>query len=128
MPGVRSAEEARWDDFGEDFFGGLAGAGSGGGKRSRRDWGATKQEESFFQGESAPDWDQRYSEEAARELVERIPVADDGLLGATVSHPRFGIGEVVSVSGSGDAARLSVEFVGLGEEKTVIRKFLKVLG
>jgi DNA helicase II / ATP-dependent DNA helicase PcrA len=53
--------------------------------------------------------------------------ADDGLVGCTISHSRFGIGEVVSTSGSGDKAVLTINFPGQGE-KTIIRKFVKVLG
>lgn len=48
------------------------------------------------------------------------------LVGATVSHSRFGVGEVCEVSGQGDRARLTVEFPAIGR-KTVMRKFLKVL-
>lgn len=51
----------------------------------------------------------------------------DGLTGCTISHSRFGIGEVVNVSGSGDKAVLTINFPGKGE-KTIIRKFVKVLG
>ncbi len=51
----------------------------------------------------------------------------DGLAGKTISHTRFGIGRVVGVSGSGDKAVLTINFPGKGE-KTIIRKFVKVLG
>ena len=47
--------------------------------------------------------------------------------GTTVSHSRFGIGEVLAVSGDGDKARLTIDFPTVGEKK-VIRKFLKILG
>ena len=65
-----------------------------------------------------------------------MQVYDDGdagadstskLVGSTVSHSRFGVGKVLDVSGSGDRARLTIDFATVGQ-KTVIRKFLKVLG
>ncbi len=56
------------------------------------------------------------------------PTGDDHtLVGATVTHTRFGVGEVLSVSGSGDRARLTIDFPAVGRQ-TVIRKFLKILG
>lgn len=55
-------------------------------------------------------------------------VADpDGLEGKTISHSRFGIGRIVNASGTGDKAVLTINFPGKGE-KTIIRKFVKVLG
>ena len=47
--------------------------------------------------------------------------------GTTVSHSRFGVGEVLSISGDGDKARVTIDFPTVGEKK-VIRKFLKILG
>ncbi|MFB6374976.1 MAG: hypothetical protein ABEN55_18075, partial [Bradymonadaceae bacterium] len=52
---------------------------------------------------------------------------DGDLVGATVTHSRFGIGQVESVSGSGDNARLTIDFPTHGEE-TVVRKFVKIVG
>ncbi len=49
------------------------------------------------------------------------------LVGCTVSHPKFGIGSIKAVSGTGDKAKVTVNFPTAGEKK-VIRKFLKVLG
>jgi DNA helicase II / ATP-dependent DNA helicase PcrA len=49
------------------------------------------------------------------------------LEGSTVSHSKFGVGQVLRVSGEGDAARLVVDFPGFGEQ-TVLRKYLKVMG
>ena len=48
------------------------------------------------------------------------------LAGKTVIHKRFGIGRVKSASGKGDQASLVVNFPTNGE-KTIVRKFLKVL-
>ena len=53
--------------------------------------------------------------------------ADDDLVGLTVSHTQLGPGEVLSVSGSGDKAKLTVDFASVGE-KTVMRRFVKILG
>lgn len=52
---------------------------------------------------------------------------DDRLVGATVSHSRFGIGRIIAVSGSGDDAKLTIDFPQ-GGEQTVIRKWVKILG
>jgi hypothetical protein len=51
----------------------------------------------------------------------------DGLTGKTISHSRFGIGKITAVSGTGHKAVLTINFPGAGE-KTIIRKFVKVLG
>ena len=77
--------------------------------------------------QAPPDWDNAYTADEAHRIVTAEPTQDDSLLGATVSHSRFGIGEVIAVSGSGDKAHVTVEFPSLNEEKTVIRRFLKVL-
>jgi DNA helicase II / ATP-dependent DNA helicase PcrA len=50
----------------------------------------------------------------------------DCVTGSTVSHARFGIGTVVSATGTGDRAVVSVEFVD-GRVKKVVRRFLKFL-
>lgn len=52
---------------------------------------------------------------------------DGDLEGKTVTHTRYGIGQILSVSGSGDKANVVVKFPTAGE-KTIVRKFLKVLG
>lgn len=62
-----------------------------------------------------------------QDTPEPAQAAPDGLTGKTISHSRFGIGEVTGVSGSGDKAVLTINFPGKGE-KTIIRKFVKVLG
>ena len=51
----------------------------------------------------------------------------DELVGATVTHSRFGIGEVLSVSARNNRTRLTINFPKVGE-KTVVRDFVKVLG
>lgn len=60
-------------------------------------------------------------------LEEDQDVEGKDLVGATVSHSKFGIGSVKAVSGTGELAKLTVRFPTSGEKK-VIRKFLKVLG
>ncbi|RDV38009.1 hypothetical protein DV096_09340 [Bradymonadaceae bacterium TMQ3] len=77
--------------------------------------------------QDTPDWESNFSQSPQEWDVTHTPAGDDQLIGVTVSHSRFGIGEVVSVSGSGDKARLTVDFPAVGQQ-TVIRKFLKVLG
>ncbi|QDG51104.1 ATP-dependent DNA helicase PcrA [Persicimonas caeni] len=77
-------------------------------------------------------WDDEFAQEDAWSSEPDAPPAGaspgkDGLTGCTISHSRFGIGEVVNVSGSGDKAVLTINFPGKGE-KTIIRKFVKVLG
>ncbi len=76
-------------------------------------------EDSFNQ--ALPDWAAPAADDDATDATE------EGLVGLTVSHSRFGIGEVLSVSGSGDKARMTVDFATVGE-KTVMRQFLKILG
>jgi DNA helicase-2/ATP-dependent DNA helicase PcrA len=49
------------------------------------------------------------------------------LVGATVTHNRFGIGEVVAVTNQGSKTRLKVQFPTEGKQ-TVYRKFVKVVG
>jgi DNA helicase-2/ATP-dependent DNA helicase PcrA len=51
----------------------------------------------------------------------------DELVGATVTHSKFGIGEILSVSARGNRTRLTINFPKVGE-KTVVRDFVKVLG
>jgi DNA helicase-2/ATP-dependent DNA helicase PcrA len=73
-------------------------------------------------------WDDDFSgdDEWSEESISQPDVVD-GLQGCTISHSRFGIGEVVGVSGNGDKAVLTIDFPGKGN-KTIIRKFVKVLG
>jgi len=52
---------------------------------------------------------------------------DDEMKGRTVTHPTFGVGRVLAISGKGDSARLTIKFPLAGEKK-IIRKFVKVLG
>lgn len=49
------------------------------------------------------------------------------IVGATVTHTRFGIGIIISISGVGDDARLVIDFPS-GGKQTVIRRFVKILG
>lgn len=51
----------------------------------------------------------------------------DELVGKTVLHKSLGIGEIKAISGQGDMASVTVNFPTSGE-KTVIYKFLKVIG
>lgn len=78
--------------------------------------------------QAPPDWEQSYIDDIITLTEPTAPLSDDDMLiGATVSHSKFGIGEVKNVSGTGDTARLLVDFPAAGEQ-TVIRKFLKILG
>jgi DNA helicase-2/ATP-dependent DNA helicase PcrA len=52
---------------------------------------------------------------------------DRELHGATVSHSRFGVGEVREVSGKGDSAVLRIYFPTEGV-RSVKRKYVKILG
>lgn len=72
-----------------------------------------------------PDWS---DVQADPPDLEAEPATGSGhnLVGKTVSHSRFGIGKVEDVSGEGDDARLTIEFVQSGR-KTVIRKYVKIL-
>lgn len=56
-------------------------------------------------------------------------VDDDNneLVGQTVIHKSLGIGQIKAISGSGDMASVTVDFPTSGE-KTVIYKFLKIIG
>jgi DNA helicase-2/ATP-dependent DNA helicase PcrA len=87
--------------------------------------------------ESTPQWDEfsqinewELEEAAAAEEVEWTPPSeprgDGDLIGATVSHSRFGVGEVRGCSGEGDKAILEIYFPREGVKK-IIRKFVKVL-
>ncbi|MEO1271066.1 MAG: hypothetical protein AAFX99_23495, partial [Myxococcota bacterium] len=51
---------------------------------------------------------------------------EDALVGRVVSHSREGLGEIVSVQGTGKMARLRVLFVS-GQEKTVMRRFVRLM-
>ncbi|RAL24975.1 hypothetical protein DL240_01835 [Lujinxingia litoralis] len=82
-------------------------------------------QESFAQEQ--PDWESNFSQTPDAWDVRTTPTGDDQLIGATVSHTKFGIGEVVAISGQGDKARLTIDFPAVGQQ-TVIRKFLKILG
>lgn len=78
-----------------------------------------------------------YSDDVAQYSHEEVVYSSDfgepepprsaEIIGAMVTHSRFGIGEVVSVSGRGDKANVTVNFPGKGEKK-IIKKFLKILG
>lgn len=50
----------------------------------------------------------------------------DELVGRTVTHPTFGVGQVRAVSGKGDDAKLTIRFPTAGEKK-IVRRFVKVL-
>ena len=74
------------------------------------------------------DWER--GESGKRENDDATDVGKNGdreLVGATVTHSRFGIGRVTAVSGDGDDAKLTIDFPGEGEQ-TIVRKFVQVLG
>ncbi len=81
--------------------------------------------------QAPPDWDLEVDDTLVDDYADDYegPADADGddILGATVSHSRFGVGEVLSISGDGDDALLKIDFVTVGQQ-TVIRKFLKILG
>ena len=54
-------------------------------------------------------------------------LSGEELVGHMVTHSRYGIGEVRAVSGEGDKASITVHFPTAGS-KTIVRKFLKVIG
>ncbi len=87
---------------------------------------SSQQNDDFNQ--APPDWDQSYDADVAA-LLEPPPVdtAHEKLVGLTVSHTKFGVGEVLSASGSGDNPLLIINFPAVGEQ-SVYRKFLKILG
>jgi DNA helicase-2/ATP-dependent DNA helicase PcrA len=87
--------------------------------------------------ENAPQWDEfsqvsewEMGEQAGSEQVDWSPPDEPRekgeLLGATVSHSRFGVGEVRGCSGEGDKAILEIYFPREGIKK-IIRRFVKVL-
>lgn len=51
---------------------------------------------------------------------------EDAIKGRTVTHPSFGVGRILAVSGKGDSAKLTIKFPTVGEKK-VIRKFVQLL-
>ncbi len=74
------------------------------------------------------EWEDAGEDWLAEEAEQPAATAQDGgLQGATISHTRFGIGKVTGVSGTGEKAVLTINFPGKGE-RTIIRKFVKVLG
>ena len=54
------------------------------------------------------------------------PGTSDDLVGKTVTHTKFGVGEVLKVSGIGPKANVTVRFPGRGQ-KTIVRRFLRAL-
>lgn len=77
--------------------------------------------------EEGPQWEGAAPESIAWQAPRDQPQAEEGLEGLTVSHARFGVGQILRASGHGDAARLVIDFPGKGET-TVIRKYVKILG
>jgi DNA helicase-2/ATP-dependent DNA helicase PcrA len=107
-------EERYFSDGGPDY----AFDQSGGGEEEQGaagGWDEFAQVAPDEQGWS-PGGEEEDAEEGAAELV-----------GKTVTHTRFGVGRVESVSGSGDKAVVGVKFAGAGRKK-IMRRFLKVLG
>lgn len=50
----------------------------------------------------------------------------DDLIGKTVTHPTFGVGQIRAVSGQGDEAKLTIRFPTVGEKK-IVRRFVRIL-
>lgn len=78
---------------------------------------------------SPSDWEDPLFLDEVDDLLHTRPKAsgEDHLIGSTVSHSKFGIGEVVEVSGNGDKALLSIDFASAGRQ-TIYRRFVKILG
>lgn len=76
-----------------------------------------------------PEWDEVHYADEVEALLNSHPdeSEESGLVGVTVSHSKFGVGEVLAVSGSGDKALVSVDFPAVGTQ-SVYRRFLKILG
>lgn len=69
-----------------------------------------------------------YDEDVVFEVdTMRSRTANDNLIGKVVSHSKFGIGEVKSVSGNGERAILTIRFPMEKEPIEIIRKWIKVL-
>ncbi len=79
--------------------------------------------------QAPPQWESGASSSDAGNTTApgRTGESSSDLVGTTVSHSRFGPGKVVEVSGSGDKARLTIDFPAVGQ-KTIVRKFVKILG
>ena len=58
-------------------------------------------------------------------LKNSAPASDSALhVGNIIEHERFGIGEVLSVEGTGDNAKARIKFLNVGE-KTLLLKFAR---
>jgi len=54
--------------------------------------------------------------------VENIPTHDSGMsVGSAVVHPSFGQGVILSLEGSGDATRVSIEFERVGLKRLMLK-------
>lgn len=87
------------------------------------DFDASFSQLSPWEDDLSADWQQEMDADAS------APGSGDpeGLVAKTVSHSRFGIGKISAVSGTGPKAVLTIQFPGNGE-RTIIRKFVKILG
>lgn len=107
--------------------------------RAMRELYMTYAESRHLHGQFSTTWPSRFLDELPEELTEHIrpkarnqtglfpsassstpSVEHDFDLGSTVSHERFGKGTVVSVEGSGDSARVQVNFEQAGTKWLVL--------
>src|SRR5690625_2427640 len=107
--------------------------------RAMRELYMTYAESRHLYGQFSTTWPSRFLDELPEELTEHIrskarnqtgiyPSASSSTLsiepecdlGSTVSHERFGKGRVVSVEGSGDSARVQVNFEQAGTKLLVL--------
>src|SRR5690625_275913 len=107
--------------------------------RAMRELYMTCAESRHLHGQFSTTWPSRFLDELPEELTEHIPpkarhqsghfssasssapsVEHDFDLGSMVSHERFGKGTVVSVEGSGDSARVQVNFEQAGTKWLVL--------
>jgi DNA helicase-2/ATP-dependent DNA helicase PcrA len=148
-----SARPRRGRGRGDSGFGGRSGRGSGrgfqampaggtseweydqsaqivGGSAEEMERAAAEAEDAFFSQLPPDEWGEgaHGGQGGMATAAHSSPSVEEGgdLVGRAASHSRFGIGEIVEVRGSGDRARLTVDFPTAGV-KTVMRRFLKIL-
>ncbi len=71
-------------------------------------------------------WEQGHFQVVTESMLKNsAPVSDSALhVGNIIEHERFGIGEVLSVEGTGDNAKARIKFINVGE-KTLLLKFAR---
>ena len=71
-------------------------------------------------------WEQGHFQVVTESMLKNSAPASDSALhvGNIIEHERFGIGEVLSVEGTGDNAKARIKFLNVGE-KTLLLKFAR---